>query len=116
MKRLFILLALAGPTGAVAADCLAVSQARFEPQEPDVGGFAVEWSARIENRCNAAFDADISIHFRDAAGERLYEVRDRATLSFRETRDVGKRVYIPSDYSDVIEAIDIRLDERERPL
>jgi hypothetical protein len=98
------------------ADCLVVVEQQFTAENRTVGGLAVDWQAQIENRCDAAFDADVTVHFRDAEGASLYTVRDWATLGRREKQSLGKRVYIPSSYAAALSEIDVQVKERARPL
>jgi hypothetical protein len=118
MKRLtviLILILIAAGRPAL-ADCLVVSGQQFEMQTAEVGGLAVEWKARIDNECNAAFDADLTVLFLDSDGESVYETRDWAKLERGESRDIGKRIYIPSAYDEAIAGIEVQVKERERPL
>lgn len=115
MTRPLIVLILIASVRASSADCLEVSEQPFEVLGEELGVLEIEWQAQIENKCDANFDADMTVQFLDASGEPVYEVLDWATISIRETREISKRVYIPDRYADSITTINIQVTERERP-
>ena len=91
-----------------------ISDQRHDLRSTDLSGFEVQWQARIENRCNAAYDLDLTVHFLDAAGQSIYRTPGWAKLQVGQTVEVGKRLYMPSRYAEELSAIEVRARKRER--
>ena len=115
MHLLLVALSCVVAAQSAVADCLEVSEQRFEPQNTELGGLALQWEAEIENRCDASFDADLTVHFRNAAGESVYRVLDWTKVRAHEARTIGKRVHVPSYHADSIAEIDVETKELKRP-
>lgn len=96
------------------AECLQISERGLEVDESEVAS-SVSWHAVIENECELSYDADLTVTFVDEEGESLYDVQDLVTVGRGEAAEVGKKVYIPSQYIPRIEKVDITIEERERP-
>jgi hypothetical protein len=108
MNRLAVIIFLVIAARSVNADCLEISGQEFEPSNTEFGAMEIQWKARIENHCNAAFDANLTIHFRDEQGESVYKVSGWTSLNGHESQNLGRRVYIPSRYYETITEVDVR--------
>lgn len=117
MKRFPAVLFLLGSGAASAAECLQVSGEHVELSPTDFGGAAIHWQAEIRNRCDdAEFDADLTVHLLDADGESIYQIGELVMLGFGETRQIKKKVYVPSSTAEQVEGIDVEVEERRRPM
>jgi len=115
MKHLSVILLLIATTQTASATCLQISEQRFESNSTPFGALEVQWKAKIDNQCDTGLNAALTVFFLDADGESVYETGDQTTLKAREAREVGKQVYVPSRYAEIITQIDVQAEEHERP-
>ncbi len=111
----FLLLILMFVALPVAAQCLQVNEQGMDPAAKKPGAAEIRWHAEIENRCEQSQDAILEVNFVDAEGERVYQVRDQDVIGRLATLRLEREIYVPAHYMESIKAIDIHLDERERP-
>ena len=114
LKVLVIVVALLFATSAQ-ADCVRVLDASVEVDKGDEGAGRVHWHARLENSCDRDQDAMLTARFLDAGGESVYEIQDQLIVPRRSEQEAGRRIYVPAMYIGPIEAIDVRVEARERP-
>ncbi len=100
---------------AAAEGCLRLVDSGFEAQADDISVSRVEWRAQLENRCDAPYDADLTIRFLDGDGESVYEVRDLVTVPIGGRAQAGNRIYMPQYYKELMVRLAIEVEERRRP-
>ncbi|HEY9148434.1 MAG TPA: hypothetical protein VIQ22_05430 [Gammaproteobacteria bacterium] len=116
MKRfLFVIITLSVATP-LAAQCLSVKHKEIDPQAQDAGAARVGWQASLDNRCEYPQDALLDVKFLGKDGEVLYEVRDQTVVGRLGSKKLKRRVYVPTQHIEAIEALRIELEERERPM
>ncbi|HDP89445.1 MAG TPA: hypothetical protein ENN42_05735 [Thioalkalivibrio sp.] len=115
MLTLPALLFLSLASATAAGQCLEVKDPRIDPDRTDTDSSALAWAARIENTCDRAYDADITVHFTNEEDESIYEVRKLITVERRGATEAGARQYLPAIYMSDITGIDIDIEERKRP-
>lgn len=116
MKRFMITVFTLFISTPLAAQCLSVKDKVVEPQAQDAGAARVGWQAQIDNRCEYPQDALLDVKFLDKDGEVLYEVRDQTVVGRLGSKKLKRRVYVPTQHIEAIEALRIELEERERPM
>ncbi|MBD3620031.1 MAG: hypothetical protein HUJ28_11205 [Chromatiales bacterium] len=115
MPTLAILLLLCLYAGSANAQCLEVREKQIDEDRSDTSAAALAWRADIENSCERAYDADLTVHFTDGEGESVYEVRKLITIERETVTEAGDRQYLPAIYLSEIEGIAIDIVERKRP-
>lgn len=115
IATLAILLLLGLYAGSANAQCLKVRDKQIDEDRSDTSAAALAWRADIENSCERAYDADLTVHFTDGEGESVYEVRKLITIERETITEAGDRHYLPAIYLSEIEGIAIDIVERKRP-
>lgn len=115
MPTLAILLLLGLHLGSANAQCLEVREKQIDEDRSDTSAAALAWRANIENACERAYDADLTVHFTNDQGESVYEVRKLITIERETVTEAGDRQYLPTIYLSEIEGIAIDIVERKRP-
>jgi len=111
--------ALLAATGAAAlADepCVSVTESTYTAGNADLGVATVQWQARLANRCNASYDADLKIRFVDAEDKVIYESSDLLAVPRHGTAVAHREFNIPGpDFERVTDVVVHIVAERERP-
>lgn len=98
-----------------AAECLSVSRNDLSELHTEYGLVTADWSATVENQCDAPYDGTLKVAFLDEDEEALLSVTKIVTLRPRETVDTGKTVSIPAESVDDVDQIHVEIRELERP-
>jgi len=102
-----------GPAGA--AECLSVNHNDLTAVRAEYGLVTADWSATVENQCDAPYDGTLKVAFLDKDEEALLSVTKIVTLRARESMDTGKTVSIPAESVDDVDQIHVEIRELERP-
>lgn len=113
-KYILGFLMLAG-SQAAAEQCVQVVEKGMDRPDPDDPVPELVWRVVLENRCDDSYDADLTIRFIDEDGQSLYEVRHLEIVSRREQVEVEREAYVPDRYAKATTAIEVDVEERERP-
>lgn len=114
-RRLAALILTFSCLSATADDCLSVTEQSISPRETRIAAGSVEWHVVLENRCNKAFDADLTLRLQDAEGETVHKARDLIVVPRKGQAESSKRVYILERLAELIVGLTVEVEERERP-
>jgi len=116
MRILVLLSFLFAATAVQSAECLSVKNDDFEIISNDHGITTIEWTAEVQNQCEAPYDGRLMIDFVDANEEVLHETLEVVILQQNASQQVSKRVSMPADRHDDVETTRVVIKERERPI
>lgn len=95
--------------------CLVVSEQSLTLDNSQAGAAEASWWAVVENRCERAHDAVLTIRFVNEDGQRLFDVRDQVVIERLGRVELQREVYVPTRYASKIKGLKIDIEERERP-
>ncbi len=117
--RWLLALALLWSASAVQAEeaesCLDVSENNVEELNTEYGMTTAEWTAHIDNNCDAAYDGTLTVKFVDEEGEVLHEALEVVILEQRASQDARRRITLPADSFKKLARIQVDVKERKRP-
>ncbi|MCS3903248.1 hypothetical protein J2T55_001268 [Methylohalomonas lacus] len=117
--RWLLTLALLWSASAVQAEdassCLDVSENNVEELNTEYGMTTAEWTAHIDNSCDAAYDGTLTVKFVDEEGEVLHEALEVVILEQRASQDARRRITLPADSFKKLARIQVDVKERKRP-
>ena len=115
MKQLILLAGLWLWNTTAMAACLTLSDEGLSLDNSQAGAAQANWWAVLENHCERAQDAVLTVRFVDRDGQRVYDVRDQLVVERLGRVELKREVYVPAMYVSRIKSLRIRLEERERP-
>lgn len=115
MRMLAILLGAMVWTSAM-SECLIVVDDGFRPLSAEFGITHVEWRAVVENRCDAAYDAHVTVELISSEGEMVHHELAMVVVQAGSDTEVTKKTSIPTRDFERVTGIRVGIDkERERP-
>lgn len=115
MRILLLTTAILFSNTVIAAECLSVSEETLDEKRTDYGLTTAEWSAKVHNKCEAAYDGTLRIRFMDSDDQLLHTTTDVIILLPNESKESRRAVTIPVESLSEISHTDIEIRERERP-
>ncbi|MEX2524589.1 MAG: hypothetical protein WD750_06500 [Gammaproteobacteria bacterium] len=107
-----VLLALAV---AVPAECLQVEGNSVDEKSTRYGITTAEWTADVRNDCDAPYDANLTVMFKDVDGRVLHKAVQFVAIRGGNRENTSRRINIPEDQFQAIDTIEVATEERERP-
>jgi len=100
---------------AASAECLQVEGNSLDEKETRYGITTAEWMADVRNDCDAPYDANLTVIFRDVDGHVLHKAVQFVAVRGGNKESTRRRINIPADQFQAIDSIEVTAEERERP-
>ncbi|HSH29440.1 MAG TPA: hypothetical protein VK971_05980 [Thiohalobacter sp.] len=113
--RILLLLTCLNTGPALAVDCLEIIDHAIGQPNEGFGLVEIEWQAEVENRCEAAYYASLTLDFLDAEGNRIHRSRTDAVVNPGLSLQVTKLAMLNPDQARQTTATRISLDARALP-
>lgn len=97
------------------AECLRVEGNSVDEKTTRYGITTAEWSADVRNDCDAPYDANLTVMFKDVDGRVLQKAVQFVAVDGGNKENTRRRINIPEDQFQAIDTIEVTTEERERP-
>lgn len=100
---------------AATAECLRVEGNSVDEKNTDYGITTAEWTADVRNDCDAPYDANLTVTFKDADGQVLHKAVQFVAVRGGNQENTRRSINIPEDQFQAIDTIEVTTEERKRP-
>lgn len=114
MKLICILLLFFAAAPISWADCVKLNKQELVSTKTGQHSNTVEWHADLENTCEDYVYIGLDIHVLDKKGDEIYLLKKVESFNMRESKSVGKEVYVPKEVAQRAKALAIEIEQRSK--